>query len=309
MVRDDLKLEIVRQYYLQNLNQNQIAKNLNVSRSYVSKLLVESRQEKLVEIKINSPYMTETEDEKLLRSRYRLKKVIIVAAEDGVYYQKLGMAVDDFLNATIKRGDTIGVAWGKTIYECSRMIKSRREQEGVSVVQLCGGVSQFANSTYSNEIINHFAEAFHAKPYALPLPAIVENKKYKDVFLDEQSIHQVMEIVKTINVALFTVGRCDRDSALMRSGYISEREMAELVDKGAIGEVCTHFINHRGECVSGELEDRTMAVSMETLKGCETRIALILGEKRLETLKAVLFAEYANVLVIDEPAAKKLLVL
>lgn len=307
MVRDDLKLEIVRQYYLQNLNQNQIAKNLEVSRSYVSKLLVESRQEKLVEIKINSPYVTETEDEKQLRECYHLKKVIIVSAEDGRYYDKLGIAVNKFLNSALKKGDIIGVAWGKTIYECSKMIKSPREHEELSVVQLCGGVSQFANSTYSNEILNHFAVALHAKPYALALPAIVENKKYRDIFLNEHSINQVMNVIQTINVALFTVGRCDGDSALVRSGYISERDMLELVKKGAVGEVCTHFINAKGECVSLELEERTLAVPLKALRNCETRIVLILGEKRLETLKAVLYAEYANVLVIDEPAAKKLL--
>lgn len=46
---------------------------------------------------------------------------------------------------------------------------------------------------------------------------------------------------------------------------------------------------------------------MEQLKNCEFRIAVILGEKRLETLRAVLKAGYANVLIIDEEAAEKLI--
>ncbi|MFP3154815.1 hypothetical protein LQZ18_10420 [Lachnospiraceae bacterium ZAX-1] len=314
MARDDLKLEVVRQYYIQNLNQGQIAKNLDISRSYVSKLLIEARQEKLVEIKINSPYVIETKDENLLRTKYCLKKVIIVAADDkpeqppqGMYYKKLGNAVNEFLNTVLKNGDTIGVAWGKTIYECSKMIKIYEAQEGLSVVSLCGGVSQFDNSTYSNEILNHFTRALNAKPYALPLPAIAESKRYKDVFVNEQSILKVMQVMENINVALFTVGRCDQDSALVRSGYITEQEMAKLVTEGAVGEVCTHFVNEKGVCFKQELEDRTIAVSMDLLKKCETRIAVILGEKRLETLKAILYAEYINVLIIDEEAAKKLL--
>ena len=40
MVRDHLKLEVVRLYYLENLSQNQIAKQMEISRSYVSKLLI-----------------------------------------------------------------------------------------------------------------------------------------------------------------------------------------------------------------------------------------------------------------------------
>ena len=67
------------------------------------------------------------------------------------------------------------------------------------------------------------------------------------------------------------------------------------------------FYDKDGRCANQDLEDRTIAVPMEQLKNCEFRIAVILGEKRLETLRAVLKAGYANVLIIDEEAAEKLI--
>ena len=69
MVRDHLKLEVVRLYYLENLSQNQIAKQMEISRSYVSKLLIEARKEKLIEIRSSNPWLIETEEEKYLRKK------------------------------------------------------------------------------------------------------------------------------------------------------------------------------------------------------------------------------------------------
>lgn len=80
MVRDHLKLEVVRLYYLENLSQNQIAKQMEISRSYVSKLLIEARKEKLIEIRSSNPWLIETDEEKYLRKKYGLKKGFIVSA-------------------------------------------------------------------------------------------------------------------------------------------------------------------------------------------------------------------------------------
>ena len=314
MVRDHLKLEVVRLYYLENLSQNQIAKQMEISRSYVSKLLIEARKEKLIEIRSSNPWLIETEEEKYLRKKYGLKKAFMVSAgrkkDEGkreAYYQELGRVLNDILNAIVKDGDTIGVAWGRTIYECSKRLSTDQEYKGIKVVQLCGGLSQNQNSTFSGEISNNFVSAFGGDAYAMTAPAIVENKAYKEIFLKEHGISQVMQLWENMNIAVFTVGKCEQQSSLVRSGYIPDHMIEYLKDTGAVGEVCTHFIDKDGRCANQDLEDRTIAVPMEQLKNCEFRIAVILGEKRLETLRAVLKAGYANVLIIDEEAAEKLI--
>ena len=138
MVRDHLKLEVVRLYYLENLSQNQIAKQMEISRSYVSKLLIEARKEKLIEIRSSNPWLIETDEEKYLRKKYGLKKGFIVSAgrkkDEGkreAYYQELGRVLNDILNAIVKDGDTIGVAWGRTIYECSKRLSTEQEYKDI----------------------------------------------------------------------------------------------------------------------------------------------------------------------------------
>ena len=53
---EELKLlsKIARLYYLEDLNQQEIAEKLNISRTKVSRYLTKARKEKVVEIRINS---------------------------------------------------------------------------------------------------------------------------------------------------------------------------------------------------------------------------------------------------------------
>lgn len=313
MTREHLKVEVVKRYYFDNMNQNEIAKKLDISRSYVSKLLVEARKEKLIEFKSRNPWLTESEEERALQKKYQQKKVMIVSRSGNYrkktipYVKELGEKLNEFLNAVLKNGDVIGVAWGRTLYECSRHLYTDVEFEDIKVVGICGGVSQNQNSTYSSEITKNFADTFHAISYSLPIPAIVESESYKKLFYNEQGISQVLKVMDDVNIAIFTVGQCSTESSLVRSGYITEDGIQDLINAGAVGEVCTHFINKNGKCVNQDLDNRTVAVSMKQLQECEYRIAVILGRERLKPLKAILDAGYPNVLIIDEETAAILL--
>ena len=142
MTREHLKLEVVRFYYFENMNQNEIAKKMGISRSYVSKLLIEARKEKLIEFKSKNPWLTETEEERILKNRYGLKKVMIVSKEVNCrresipYGKELGEKLNEFLNTILNNGDVIGVAWGKTIYECSKYLYTDTAFRDVKVVQI-----------------------------------------------------------------------------------------------------------------------------------------------------------------------------
>jgi len=303
MDRENLKLEVVYQYYMRHASQAQIAKSYSVSRSYVSKLLIEARNEGLVEIKINKPLISESETERRLRELYGLKKVLI-ATNDG--YEGLGEALNKYLNSILNDGDIIGVAWGKTLLESSRMLESYKLYKELRVVQLCGGVSSITNNTYANDIVINYADAFGAMPFVLPLPAFVESHEFKKTFLKESNISSVMSLMNSVNIAVFTVGVMDSSSSLIRTGYISQHEIEELLAKGAAGELCTHVVDKNGQCVDQSLEDRSTSISLGILKKCPNRIALALEVERIPSLRAALKAGYINVLIISKSVAEHL---
>ena len=303
--REQLKLEIIYQYYMHDLGQAEIARRYSISRSYVSKLLIEARKEGLVEIKINKPLISENEPERILRERYGLKHVMIVGhTNDG---ESMGDALNNYLNNILNDGDIIGVAWGKTLWDSSKKLHAYKPYKNLTVVQLCGGVSFIKSSTYASEVVTNYAKAFGTEPYLLPLPAIVENYEFKKAFLKEDNISKVMDLINNVNIAVFTVGKLGGKSALVRSGYISETEIEKLIAGGAIGEICTHVVNGEGKVCDQSLEDRSTSISLSNLKKCLCKIAVVAGVERTASLKAALRAGYINVLIIGQVIADKLI--
>ena len=85
-MKENLKIAVARLYYFEDKNQNEIASELKISRSYVSKLLVEARKEKLIEFRSNNIWLMENEKERILKRHFHLDKVVI--ADDKSSYQQ-----------------------------------------------------------------------------------------------------------------------------------------------------------------------------------------------------------------------------
>ena len=69
-VIDNKKLMVraAQLYYLYENNQKEISQKLGISRAQVSRLLTAAREEGIVEIKINNPFLDETELEQALEA-------------------------------------------------------------------------------------------------------------------------------------------------------------------------------------------------------------------------------------------------
>ncbi len=91
-------------------------------------------------------------------------------------------------------------------------------------------------------------------------------------------------------------------SAAYRAGYLNEKEIAALTEKGAVGDICTYVINANGQICDPELDARTMVVPLDIIRK-KTRIGVACGESRVECICAAIRAEIINVLIIDEETA------
>ena len=71
----ELLVQVSELYYLQEMNQVEIAKLLGVSRPTVSRLLAEAKREGVVEIKVKNMVSINSELSKQLRERLGLKNI------------------------------------------------------------------------------------------------------------------------------------------------------------------------------------------------------------------------------------------
>src|SRR3954451_9486605 len=113
-----LLVKVAQLYYLQGLNQDQIGRQLGVSRSKVSRMLKEARERGLVEISIHFPSRFSLDLERQLESELGLREAVVVNAGGVVGSQILSAvagAASDYLFRVLQPGDVLGVSGGETV--------------------------------------------------------------------------------------------------------------------------------------------------------------------------------------------------
>ena len=300
---------ISRLYYLEGATQAQIAKQLNLSRPTISRALQYARDNNIVNIQVNDPLSNVDDLKTQLQSKYRLDDVVIADVGSAGNYQEdldlLGQAAAAYLPQIIQDNDTIGISWGRTLAAVARHLQPS-DRKNVQVVYLKGTV---ANSTHNNfvvEVTKHFNACYHTQAEILPLPVIFDNQDIKKMVVKDRFIHSILTAAQQAQVALFTVGTTAPDATLFELGYLSKQEIAKL-QKESVGDIVSQFVDAEGQIVDPALTARTVALSIDQLKGKRQAVLIAGGMAKLPAIRAALAGRYANVLVTDTNVALHLI--
>ncbi len=308
---DKLKMavKVARMYYECDENQQQIARELNISRPQVSRLLQLAREEGIVEIKINSPFTNISELESTLCRHFKLKKVIVVPmSSQGSDEIKLNLArvTASYLDTILTDKQVIGIPWGQTL---SYVAKSLRERplQNVTVVQLKGGVGKISGYVDTYNPIITFALKLKATPCFLPVPGVIESIQIKEILLQDEKIKEILELGNHADVAIYSIGIPGPESVLVRAGYYSKEEMESIRTRGAVGDICSRYFNEKGEIFDHTLNNRTIGIELDRLQHKKYAIAIAGGKDHAKGILGALRGRYLNVLVTDETAAREVL--
>jgi len=300
-----LVVNAARLYYENGFSQVEIAEQLHVSRSYVSKLLTMAKEENIVTVKIKDPLQVESRLEQTIRSYFQLRRVIVTPSKVGENsLNSLCDAAAKYLDSILKSGDSIVTGWGRTMYVLSQRILPRTDLEGMRVIAAAGMPTNFNQNTYCIVSAVDMAEKLGGIPYFLPAPIMIQEKTLRTQFLKEKCIEEVMDYAAEANITVFTLGDMSRSSFWTSRGVMSEERMQELFEKGATGDAFLHILNTEGEICDEALDEETIAMPFKTLKQKEYRIGIAAGREKIDAVYSALKGGVVNVLVIDEDIAK-----
>lgn len=306
--RIELLVKTAKLYYENDFSQEMIARKLGLSRPYISKLLNEAKENGIVRVQVIDPLSTETPLEQKIRERFHLDKAKIVPMSEGpASLSRLGLEAARYLDTILQDNDIIGLSWGSTIHACSQALLQRNDLKNIVAVQLCGGISNLDKNIYATEIGNNFSVSLGSISYTLPLPAVMDSKRMKDVVQKDHNIAKIIRYGYDSNIALITAGAFGQKSALVRAGYISHDEMKLLAERGAVGDICSHLIDIHGNICDPELDERTIAVPLDEIKKKKYRICVAQGLSKVDSMLGALNGGIINVLVTSEETADLIL--
>ncbi|GAA5154366.1 sugar-binding transcriptional regulator [Microbacterium pseudoresistens] len=312
--RDDkvvAALTAAQLYYMQDKTMEVIARELDTSRSSVSRLLSYAREVGLVDIRINSPFERVGMLEQTIHGRFRVSAHVVPMPESVTEVERLervaltaGRLLGQFVESTM----IVGVAWGSTISAVSREL-GHKETHDTVVVQLNGAGNTLTSGVeYSSDILQRFGRAFGAQVQQFPVPAFFDDPATREAMWRERSTRRVLDLQAKMDVAVFSLGSptAEVPSRVYVGGYLSRDDYRSLGDDHAIGDVATVFFRADGSWRDIRVNARATGPGLDRLRRVPRRFCVVAGAQKLPPLRAAIASGLITDVVLDEGLARQL---
>lgn len=293
-------------YYIYHMTQNEIANQMGVSRVWISKLLKKAEDCGIVKIDVTTYSAGVREIEQKIIEKYHLRNVKVVKTTDPK--QSLihcGRAASNYLASIIRHNDKVCIFWGTTLATMVQQFVPL-EFPDVTVVPLVGGIGTNP-ALLSNQIAINLAHNLGAKCYPLHAPGFVAGKKERDLLLGDPTIKAAIDISEKVDIAIFGLGAL-RNSTITNSNCISAQEFDELEAAGAVGDLCLHFLNQKGQIVNHPIHDRLVSGDLNTIRRHAREVMCVgRGKSKVPIIRATLENHWIDSLFTDFETAALLL--
>lgn len=302
-----LIIKCCKLYYEDSLTQDEISKNLGVSRPTVSRLLDEGRKLGIVKIEIVNPLENNYEDlERNIEKKYDIREVIIVDDNDdeGIQKKSAAKSAAQYLQRIVKKENKIGVSMGTTIKDISKYITPNPKLQ-LQFIPLVGGIGQIQIDIHPNQIVMDLARSCSGAFKLLHVPAVVSNSDIRDDFVKEKSINEILMIGKNVDIAVVGIGSpVIKKSTMMKSGYFDAEDIRKFKKEGAVGDICLQFYNINGEFENFEFNKRVVGITLDDIRSIKTVIGVACGNDKVEAIRGALNGNFLDVLITNYSTGK-----
>lgn len=291
-------------FYRHGRSQVEIARDLRLDPSTVSRYLKRAREEGIVHVEIRPPRREHVDLGRELATRFDLQRAIVVPGElvpdDALY-----AVAADYIGSTLRTGQRLGISWGQTLAGVVRFLQPRSVSD-LSISQLAGGLSDAEPGNQCHELVRLLAQLFpNSRVKYLHAPAIVDSEEIQAAMLSDHSVRAALEAAARSEIALVGIGSMGDDATLMRVGHLAAADRVRIIRSGAVGTLNSRFFDALGRPV-GHLEQRTIAISWEELAAIPLVVAIAAGASKAGAIGGALQAGCIDVLITDEPTARLL---
>jgi deoxyribonucleoside regulator len=308
--RVELLAQVANLYFEHGRNQNEIADQLQISRSSVSRLLAEARELGIVEIRINFPLARDVALEEAIAQRFDLNAVYVLNTKNIVQTHilgRLGRLASSHLQGRITDDTTIALSWGTAVFETVQAMR-RRQASDVKVVQVIGAAGSSNPLIDGPDLARQLAERLGGQYHYLHAPLIVENSYVRETLLSDIRVKRTLEMARLAQVALVGIGTITPEvSPLVRAGYLTEEEAIGVMEAGAVGDFCGYHIDIQGNVLDIPLNHRVLGISVEDIRSIPHIVGVAGGIVKAPTILGVLRKKLVDVLVTDDHAAREVL--
>jgi DNA-binding transcriptional regulator LsrR (DeoR family) len=294
-----LMTKVARLYYEQGMRQAEIANQLDLSQSRVSRLLKQAEKEGIVRITVAVPQGFHADLEDRLQAMYGLREAVVVDCDhdsDQDALRAVGVAAAAYLETTLTAGEVLGISsWSETLLTMLDNIHPQVGSSADAVVQILGGAGNPAAEGHATRLTSRLAQLVGGEARFLPAPGVVGSRESRRALLDDPFVAAAMRWMEEITLAIVGIGALTPSKLLMASGNVfTEDELHELQELGAVGDICLRFFDADGVPVACALDERVIGLDLAG------------GPRKFSAIQGALRGRFVNVLITDRFTAQRL---
>lgn len=284
--RNRLLANIGRDHFLHGKSKVQIAQDYGISRFQVANFVQEALDRGIVRISIHLP---DAAADAALASALGIAQVVTVGAVGATAgLDELARSVADAVVRTATPGDTIGMAWSRTLQVAVHHLPA---MPTCAFVQLAGAIATDQDTEGPRLLAGLQARAV----WPLWAPLVVPGAK---ALCASPEIRSTLEHADDLDVAVIAIGRWKEGASTVWERVPSTVQRAAK-DAGAVTEISGRLLDAQGQAVVTALEDMVVSASLEQIAGAGHKIALAYGADRAPAVLPAVRAGLVDTLVCD----------
>jgi len=308
--REYLLADIAEMYFILGKNQSEIAKDIGMTRSNVSRMLTEARNSGIIQIQINRPIKEDRKLAQELIKRFNLINArVVVVDQTNHVLAKLGQVAGKELLSRLKPGGILGSSWGTAISATVDQLEVTSPILEIKVVQLLGALGARIKEYDGHSIVRRLEEKLDAEGIYINAPFLLEDKNIATSLLENKNIQEPFRFGKHADIALLGVGSSElAHCSYYLADYVTREEVLDIQETGAVGDVCGRFFSIKGEIIPKVFQDRMIGIPLEDLKNIPIRMGVAGGPAKLNPIIGALRSGLINILVSDAATISEVII-
>ncbi|WP_116134123.1 sugar-binding transcriptional regulator [Tropicimonas sp. IMCC34043] len=297
-------------YYVGGKTQDQIARQLGISRQRAQRLVARAVAEGLIHFRLDHRIARCLELEADLR-RLRGLRICRVAPSLGAGSEPV-RSIAPVAAAEMERildvPDPLVVAVGT-----GRALRAAVEQIHTfkcpqhRLVSLNGNISPDGSASHY-DVLMRLADRVSADQYPMPLPVVASSLEERELFHSLTPVRRNVALARQALITFVGVGHASDTAPMLRDGFLSEPEFREIQAAGAVGEIVGWFYDESGQYLDAEPNRRVAGVRVEPPGDSDKLvIGVAAGVEKIAALRGAISGRIINGLITDEDTAAALL--
>ena len=300
---EELMIRAAWMYYHHDMTPDQIAKRLHTSRVKITRILQKAREVGVVEISISRPLPINLQLSDQLERSFDLKEAVIVPSKPDFVdtLEEIGRATADYLVHITFPGCRLGFAWSSTLSRLAAYLKAPSSHVPCTVTDLAGSMLGQDNPYIVSARVG---QVFGAPIRPLLVPAVLNTQAIRDVIMSEPSVQAALELASKSDIAFLGLGDAGPNSTMVRTGYLSADDLADLRARGAVGDLLIRYFDIHGRHIPHPIDQRIIGLNWEELRRIPRLVIVAAGPLKIPPILGILRSGLCSTLITDTNTAQ-----